>query len=78
MSDRPVVRPVLGMMVCGEVSTGRIVAMSKEWCIYEVTPKSGKVHECAEPWDTIVVVIETPTQAVSAIVEGPPVPVAED
>lgn len=78
MSDRPEVRPVVGMKVHGEVGSGHIVAMSKEWCIYEVVEKNGKIHECAEPWDGIVVAIETPTAAVSRVTEGPLVPVAED
>jgi hypothetical protein len=64
-------KPTLGMQVSGEVAVGRIVAMSKEWCIYEVTEKNGKTHECAEPWDCVLIVIDPPIAPVSSVTEGP-------
>ena len=59
----------IGTKVYGECDTGIVVAMSKEWCIYEVHEKSGKSHEIAEPWDDIVVAHDGPEAVVSSIPE---------
>jgi hypothetical protein len=67
------VKPVLGMSVHGEVTSGTIVAMSREWCIYEAITPSGKKTECAEPWEDIIVVIDKPTCTTSSVTEGPEV-----
>ena len=78
MSDRPELRAAIGMKVHGEFGTGRIIAMTKVWCIYEVTEKNGTTVEQAEPWDCIVAALEPALSAVSTITEGPAIPVAED
>lgn len=55
----------VGMKVAGDVDTGIVVAMSKDWCIYQ--PRNGE--ECAEPWESIVVLHEGAETTVSSITE---------
>jgi hypothetical protein len=67
------VKPLIGMNVCGEVALGTIVAMSKEWCIYEAANGFGKIVECAEPWEDIIVLVDKPTCVTNSVTEGPEV-----
>jgi hypothetical protein len=54
-------RARIGMEVEGEVDCGYIIAMSREWCIYRCKKKaSDGSHECAEPWESIRLVVEPP------------------
>lgn len=55
----------LGMKVAGDVDVGVVVAMSRDWCIYQ--PKTGE--ECAEPWDAITLYHDGPEETVSNITE---------
>lgn len=55
----------VGMTVAGDVDVGVVVAMSRDWCIYQ--PKSGE--EVAEPWPSIVLLHEGPEAVVSTIHE---------
>lgn len=62
MSGKIVAR--LGMIVSGEISGGPIIAMTKEWCIYQ-SPDG----EVAEQWDTIMVDPVPPTEASTQLEE---------
>lgn len=55
----------VGMKVAGEVDVGVVVAMTKDWCIYQ--PKRGE--EVAEPWPSIVLLHDGPESTVSTIEE---------
>lgn len=68
----------VGMKVYGECSHGTVVAMSKEWCIYQAKEKNGDVHEYAEPWFDIMVAHDGPDAVVSSVNESRDVPIAED
>jgi hypothetical protein len=59
----------IGMEVMGNCDTGRVVAMSKDWCIYQVEAPEGKTFELAELWDDITIPAEIPEEAVSSIEE---------
>lgn len=55
----------VGMRVVGDVDVGIVVAMSRDWCIYQ--PKRGE--ECAEPWDCITLDNDGPEETVSSVSE---------
>lgn len=40
----------LGDVVSTDFGTGRVVAMSREWCVVETHPDHKKDRECAVPW----------------------------
>ncbi len=51
----------IGMRVEGEVDSGTVIAMTSEWCIYRLDkPCRDGTCECAEPWTSIQLAIETP------------------
>jgi hypothetical protein len=60
----------IGMQVGGEVTIGVVIAMTKEWCIYQDT----KGREYAEPWDCIMVITTGPDELSSPVTEGPDCP----
>jgi hypothetical protein len=58
------VKVKIGTVVCGEIDQGPVVAMSKEWCIYQT-----KLGEIAEEWASIEIVSSGPDSIVSSIEE---------
>lgn len=53
----------LGMLVRGDCGVGKVIAMTKTWCIYV------DGVEIAEPWEYIHIVAEAPDEPVSSIAE---------
>ena len=59
----------IGMRVQGEIDEGKVIAMTNEWCIYELDRPVGGEKEVAEPWRSIQIVAEKPGEVVSPISE---------
>jgi hypothetical protein len=68
MNGEVEMKVTIGTKVYGECGQGTVVAMSKEWCIYQEETQ-GTPHELAEPWGNIVVAHKGPEAVVSSIVE---------
>ena len=55
----------LGDEVSGEFDQGKVIAMTKNWCIYQT--KSGE--ELAEEWPSIDLLFEKPSEPQTQLVE---------
>jgi hypothetical protein len=60
----------IGMRVRGEVDSGKVIAMTNEWCIYQIEkPYRDGTREIAENWRSIEIVADGPAALVSSLSE---------
>lgn len=55
----------VGMKVGGELDVGIVLAMSRAWCIYGCADGT----EIAEPWESISIVVDGPSEVASSVSE---------
>lgn len=58
----------VGMFVHGECGSGKVIAMTEQWCIYKDKNMKAGNDEIAEPWDSITIQVG-PESVTSSIPE---------